>query len=325
MSKQPEDHQLATQAQPIEHVQPSQGYFSPNAAQHRQDEVTYFDYWGVLIRYKRTILITTIFLASLATATAFLMTPKYRADVLMAPVIEDKNSGALSGLMNQFGGLASLAGINVSGGGKVNEAIATLKSRAFTVKFIADNKLLPVLFSDKWNEEKKEWNVKRVEDTPSMWDAYELFNKEIRDVSTDNRSGLMTLSIVWKDREQAVQWANMLVSRVNKTLRDRAIEEAGKSLDFLNKELSKTSIVELQQVIYRLIEVQTNKIMLANVRIEYAFKVIDPAAVPDEDKFVEPKRKLIIFAGLFFGFFMGIVSAFILNFRANRRHEEKSS
>jgi uncharacterized protein involved in exopolysaccharide biosynthesis len=38
--------------------------------------------------------------------------------------------------------------------------------------------------------------------------------------------------------------------------------------------------------------------MLANVREEYAFRVVDPASVPDADKYVWPRRALILALGL---------------------------
>ena len=61
-----------------------------------------------------------------------------------------------------------------------------------------------------------------------------------------------------------------------------AINDATKSINYLREELNKTSVVELQQAIYRLLEkAQTKKIMLANVRDQYAFSVIDSAKVPE--------------------------------------------
>ena len=70
---------------------------------------------------------------------SLLLTPMYRASVLMADASESEGSG-LSAYASRFSGLASLAGINISGGstGKTT-ALATIRSRSFILKFIYDN------------------------------------------------------------------------------------------------------------------------------------------------------------------------------------------
>ena len=53
------------------------------------------------------------------------------------------------------------------------------------------------------------------------------------------------------------------------------------------------------------------KAMLANVSEEYAFRVIDPAVVPEER--ASPKRSRIAMLGLLIGGLLGTLSAFVLN------------
>lgn len=227
----------------------------------------------------------------------------------MALANEEQTKGGLSALAGQFGGLASLAGVDLGGGsGTKNEAIATLKSRAFTEKFIKDENLLPVLFEEKWDNENHRWLESDQATVPSMWSAYELFNG-IRSIAEDTKTGLITLRIEWKDPVLAARWANLLVYRVNELLRAGAIDQAQRSIDYLKRELAKTSVVELQQGIYRLIEGQVNRIMLANVRDDYTFRLVDPAVVPMEK--VWPKRKLIVVIGGISGFVLGLTLAFL--------------
>src|SRR5665213_1171050 len=79
-----------------------------------------------------------------AVVLAFALKPMYRSEVIVWPA--DSPSG-LSQLGGQLGGLASLAGINLGGGGgkKSDEALAFLRSRAFTAAFIQRHELMPVL------------------------------------------------------------------------------------------------------------------------------------------------------------------------------------
>ena len=93
---------------------------------------------------------------------------------------------------------------------------------------------------------------------------------------------LITFSINWTDPKQSADWANAMITRVNDHIRQQAIEEAEKSIYFLEEQLQSTSLLNAQSVLHSLVEDQTKNIMLANVRDEYAFKIIDPAVVPEK-------------------------------------------
>ena len=131
-----------------------------------------------------------------------------------------------------------------------------LNSSNFTGRFIEDEKLLPVLFADRWDPAKGRWTVESPEDVPTLADGVRMFDRTIRSVQEDRRTGIVKLSIVWTDREVAAHWANLLVQRVNRDLRQRAIEESQASINYLNAELAKTNVIELREAIYRLLENQ---------------------------------------------------------------------
>ena len=286
------------------------------------DEINLLDYWRILMRYKLLIILLTITSAAGTIALAFSMTPIYRAEVILAPAAEDKS--AASALAGQFGGLASLAGVSLGGGGgKAEEAIATLKSRLFTDTFIKEKDLMPILFSDNWNEDSKTWQVKDEKQKPTEWKAYKMFNDGIRSISEDKKTGMLALSIEWKDPEIATQWANELVERINSHQKAAAIKEAQQSIEYLKNELQETSVVEMRQAIFRLIEAQTKNIMLANVRDEFVFKIIDPAVVPEEK--IKPKKKLMAILGAIVGFVLGVFLAFLLAFIKKQKEQNSDS
>jgi uncharacterized protein involved in exopolysaccharide biosynthesis len=66
--------------------------------------------------------------------------------------------------------------------------------------------------------------------------------------------------------------------------------------------------VEVQQAIYRLIEAQTKKKMIASTREEYAFTTIDPAVTPE--RHARPKKLSLLAIGFLLGLFASI--AFVL-------------
>jgi hypothetical protein len=114
----------------------------------------------------------------------------------------------------------------------------------------------------------------------------------------------------------ASRWANDFVGLANNLLRERAIQESTRNIEFLNKQLAQTTVVEIQHVMYQLIENETKNLMLAHGRLEYAFTVVDPA-VPPELRF-SPRRTLMVISGLFIGGFLGSLIAWAR--KTLRRH-----
>src|SRR5215469_46586 len=83
-----------------------------------------------LVRQRPRIFLATACLTVAAViAYAYLATPVYRASVKMMPRQNELGGGGLQGLLSQFSGLASLAGLSV-GSVDQQESIALLKSRA---------------------------------------------------------------------------------------------------------------------------------------------------------------------------------------------------
>lgn len=243
-----------------------------------------------------------------AAAYAFTALPVYRVASVLVPAGAERSgmSAGLNSAMGQLGGLASLAGINLGGGGdlETEEALAVLRSREFTERFITDLKLMPVLFAKRWDAEKQGWREDKRQ--PTLAEAYKYFNKEVRSVTRDKKTGLVTLQLEWTDRQQAAAWANELVQRLNAEMRARAIAKADASIGYLEKEQADTTVVTTRDAISRLMEAQIKQRMLANVTIEYAFRVVDRALPPDDDDYIWPRRMLLLAGGLMLG---GVLSS----------------
>lgn len=251
---------------------------------------------------RRLLVVASVLLfAALAAAASYVMTPRWRAQVVIVPVKGDDMRGVLSSALGQLGGLASLAGLGASGGGNKEENLQFLSSRGFLRSFIEEENLLPVLFAKKWDATQGRWNVDDPDDVPTIADGVRYMDSNVRSVQEERRTGIVTLSIVWKDPVVAARWANLMVERANRDLRARAIQDAEASKAYLNAELGKTDVVELRQSVYRLLENQIKTIMLASVRPDYAFRIIDPAVAPDPDEKIRPKRLVMTVLGALAG------------------------
>ncbi|MDG6777389.1 Wzz/FepE/Etk N-terminal domain-containing protein [Thiomicrorhabdus sp. zzn3] len=312
----------------------------------QSDEIDLVELFSVLAKRKWFIILFSLGLAMVTAVIALQIPNQYQAKVLMVPV-NSGSGGGLSSLASKYGGLASMAGIELpqAGGDMTQEAISVLKSRRFINSFITEHELKPVLFYEQWDADQKQWRVEsegwgtRLKalagiDTskktpsypgkeelspgePSLWEAYKLFNQGILQVSEDKKTAAITLSVEWYDPVLAAQWANQLVKELNAKLRDETIQKSQRTIEYLQEQIQQTNLVELREILFGLIEEHVKKITLAKTHEEFVFKVIDPAVVPEEKS--KPKRGLIVAVVFVLGLMLSVFIVLIQNWRAQNK------
>ena len=294
-----------------------------------EDEIDLAELWHAIWSGKLLIIIISAVFAISSVLYAINQPNIYKATTLLAPTGDQGGASGLAKMAGQFGGLASLAGINLGGGGtdKTGLALEILQTRVFLENFIDEHQLLiPLMAAKNWdvnsntliindevyNEKTKSW-VREVKapkkPEPSSWQAYKAF-KNILSITPDNETSMVTLAIEHYSPEIATQWLKWLVNDINSTMREHDKIEAQNSIDYLTKKLEETQLSDMQTVFYQLIEEQTKTIMLAEVSKEYVLKTIDPANAPEEK--AKPKRALIVVLGTMLG---GILSVLIVLIR----------
>ena len=275
-----------------------------------EGEIDLFDLIRTLLKAWKTIIGVTIVCTGLAVTYALNAPVVFKAETLVAPASEEQ-SGSPS-VLSQFGGLAAMAGISIPSDSNVEQVVATLKSRKFLSQYIHRKNLLPVLFADIWDVKNQTWMINNKEDEPTQQNGVHSFKNEILSVDEDKKSGLITLSIYWQDPKVAAEWANDLIEQLNKQLREQAIADSIKRVGYLEQELAKTTLQDMRAVLYKLLEAEKQKAMLANVNEDFALEVIDPAIAPEAQE--KPKRKLIVALGAVCGGFLGIFAVFFAQF-----------
>jgi uncharacterized protein involved in exopolysaccharide biosynthesis len=269
------------------------------------------------LRRSRWLILSVTAACTIAVAVAAWLIPrKYEGVVLLLPVSSQSSSselGALASVASQFSGLASsLTGLNLSaGGGNKAEAVATLQSRTIAQRFIQDHNLLPILFSEKWDRVQQKWYADDPHKIPSLWKGMNYFEKSVLNVTENAKTGLVTLTITWTDAKLAASWANDLVKATNEYMRNKAIKESQRNIDYLNEQAAKTTSVELRNAIYTVLESEIKKEMVAQGSEEYALKVVDPAIPPEVQSF--PRPVLWTVGGLFVGLMFGIIASVVRN------------
>lgn len=296
------------------------------------DEIDLREIFTVLWTEKWVIVGFTSLAAIISVVVAILMTDIYRAEITLASADAEQSAG---GLMAQLGGAAALLGVNVgSGGDNISSTLAILQSRQFIGKFIKDNQLLVPLFAANWDKRNQqsqidysiydqdsgEWLLDS--GTPTINDAVDRFRQILSVSAPDRNTGIVTVAIEWHNPFEAAEWVNNIVSTLNSHVRDQEVNEANSAIAYLRRQLESTQLVDMQRVFYQLIESQTRIIMLADVRDEYVFKVIDPAVVPEEKS--RPRRSMICIVGTLIGSIFALAFIFIRRFFKNIDYTRKS-
>ena len=271
--------------------------------------------WGQKLR----VTVLTAVFATVSIVYSILLPNEYRASVLLAPAQSD--GGGLSGALGQLGGLASLAGVNVGSGdyGESQIAQQIMQSWGFIDGFINQYDLAVEVFAaEGWREtsdellideaiydvSSKTWLIEdgEVLRAPTSWELFEVFS-DMLIVLEDKKTGLVSVSIEYYSPLLAKQWLDMYLIAINEHMQRRQVKKVSRNIEYLEDQIAKTSIAEMQGVFYTIIEEQIKSKMLAEASPNYAFAVVNPSMVPEEKS--QPKRALICVLGTLLG---GILS-----------------
>ena len=294
------------------------------------DEIDLRELFGVLWAGKIKIIAITAVFAIASIIYALSVPNQYKATALLAPAKSD--GGGLSGALGQMGGLASLAGISLGGGesGEAQIAQEIMKSWSYIEGFIAENNIAVEVFAtegwskgsnelkidaDLYDTETKTWlaennNTGEV-GPPSSWKLFESFSERLA-VSEDKKSGLVSVSIEYYSPLIAKQWVDMYVESINRFMQQRQVDKVTRNIAYLQEQIGKTSIAEMREVFYTIIEEQTKSKMLAEASPDYAFVAVSPSMVPEEKS--QPKRALICILGTLLGGMLSVLLVLVMHY-----------
>ena len=300
------------------------------SANEYDDEIDLRELFGVLWSGKIKIIVITAVFAVGSVFYALLVPNQYKATALLAPAQSD--GGGLSSALGQLGGLASLAGVSIGGGESSESQIAQeiMKSWSFVETFIADNNLeVEVYAAEAWSKGSGELQIDDdVYDTtqqswligdddtgelrpPTSWEMFERF-QEMLSVSEDKKSGLVSVSIEYYSPQMAKEWLDRYVSAINEHMQSRQVAKVSNNIDYLKAQIDKTSIAEMREVFYTIIEEQTKNKMVAEASPDYAFVAVSPSMVPEQKS--QPKRALICILGTLLGGMLSVLLVLVTHY-----------
>jgi uncharacterized protein involved in exopolysaccharide biosynthesis len=272
----------------------------------------------LLLAHWMIIGVFAVVFAAASVAYALTRRPLFESTALLSPVKEDAGGmGALSGVIGQFAGIAG--GLNLSlGGANEDEAIAVLESREFSLRFMHEHGVLPILYPNLWDEDHHAWKAAKPGKPPgpSLDNAVKAFD-DLRVAVVDRRTEFVRLSIRAPTAAQAQEWAASMIHELNETLRQQTFEESQKAVALLSKSVETEQIQSIRVAAAALLESQLRREVATQSRRDYAMRVLDPPSLPDQRYY--PKRTRMVIIGTGLGIVFGCL--FVLSLRAwrNRR------
>ena len=307
----------------------SKDVLTPDAA-HAYDEIDLRELFAVLWAGKIKILAITAVFALVSVNYALSLPNQYKATALLAPA--QSESGGLSGALGQLGGLASLAGVGIGGGGssEAQVALEIMQSWNFIESFIANNDLaIEVYAAEGWSRSSnqleinndvydvssKAWMIKNSQSgevgPPSSWALFNKFSGHLS-VSKDTKTGLVSVSIEYYSPQIAKDWLDLYVQAINKHMQARQITKVTNNINYLQAQIQKTTIAEMQEVFYTIIEEQIKSKMLAEASPDYAFLAVSPSMVPEQKS--QPKRSIICILGTLLGGMLSVLWVLVMHY-----------
>ena len=294
------------------------------------DEIDLRELFGVLWAGSRKIIAITAVFAFVSVIYALSLSDQYKATVLLAPAQSD--SSDLSGALGQLGGLASLAGVDIGGGDSSEAQMAQeiMKSWSFIDVFIAENNIAVEVYAahgwsresnelqiddDIYDAETKTWLVEN-DNTgevgpPSSWVLFQDFSERLV-VSENKKSGLVSVSIEYYSPQIAKQWLDMYVAAINAHMQQRQMAKVTNNINYLQAQIEKTSIAEMREVFYTIIEEQTKNKMVAEASPEYVFVAVSPSMGPEEKS--QPQRAFICILGTLLGGILSVLLVLMMHY-----------
>ena len=286
------------------------------------DEIDLRELFAVLWAGRIKIVAITAIFAIVSVIYALSIPNQYKATALLSSA--DSSGGGLSGALGQLGGLASLAGVSLGGGESSEGQIAQeiMQSWSFIEGFVEDNNLaVGVYAADGWDKSSNELQINSglydvsksqwLVEPPSSWSLFKTFSG-ILSVSEDKKSGLVSVSIEYYSPLIAKQWLDLYVAAINEHMQKREMAKVTRNIEYLQAQIKKTNIAEMQEVFYTIIEEQIKSKMLAEASPEYAFVAVSPSMVPEQKS--QPKRALMCILGTLLGGMLSVLLVLVLHY-----------
>ena len=300
----------------------------------KDDEIHLGEVATVFWKEKYKILLFSFFFSSLIFLISFSFSDVYKSEAVLA----SSEHNNLGNNLNKFSGVASLAGLNIPSGGEIDKiemGIEIMSSLDFFEKFSSSKNIFFLISAvkgwDKKNDtylideaiydsKSNQWVSKdqfSIEGRPSLQKTHEDFMKSLN-IEKDLNSGFLKVSYTHFSPKAAKIILEELIFQINELVRQKDIEEAEISVEFLQREMTSNKFLNIKNAMSNLIEGQMETIMIANASKEYLFEILSSPFVPE--KKYSPDRYFIALMSFILGFLLSL-SYFFSSYYLIKRSE----
>lgn len=289
-----------------------------------ENEIGILELISFFWKKKLFIFLVTLLITSISVLYSLSIPNTYTSKALLMP---SNSNSSISSKMGDLASFSSLAGISLpkTEVSKSEEAIQRIKSyEFFSSSFMPYIKLENLLAVKRWNAltnsityDKKifdEANNKWVrvakssrKSKPSLQEAFKEY-RNILYINQDKKTSFVTISINHQSPYISKAWVDIIVNKINQSMRESEQSQAKKSISYLSTAQQSTNIQSIKEVSSLLLEKEMQTLMLTSSNEDYIFKTIDSPIIPEEKS--APNRKIIVLAAIFIGFMLSCIILF---------------
>ena len=296
----------------------------------QNDFVSLLQFFKILNKHKIYIFVGTLLFSIMSVFYSLSLPNKFSSEASLKVMLNQDSQESRS-----YGGISSLIGLSNSSNNDAEMLKSMILSKSFAKNLIThagvlesiiatksyDNKSRSLIYDDEiYDHEKKQW-VRDVSYPFSKIPSYlELHNAYIDflKVNINELSGLMEISFTHISPEFAHYFVNLVVTEANLLMKNKHEKESDKALEYLNKELAKSTKLEVKKAIGSIVETQLKKQMVIKISDEYALNTVNASFIPELKS--SPNRAFICILGTFIGFIMSIFSIMIYEFYISNKY-----
>ncbi len=270
-----------------------------------EDEINLLDYIKVILKHKKLICYIVGIVVAVTIIVSLLMTPVFEAKAVIAPATKNGETSGTSLVAAQFG-------ISVPTSSNMSEIVNLLKSNILMEKIIKKHNLLTVFFKEK--------KLRGKSDSQNTWKGIR-YLQNVLTIRPNQKDNSIQVSMQFKDPKTAADIINYTLLELTDHMSNEARRVAETNKQYLESQIEKTADPFIRTKIYSLIAQQIETAMMAEVKENFAFKILDPPRVPD--KKIKPKKTQMVIIAFLVALFLGVFIAFGKEYWKNHREELK--
>ena len=201
--------------------------------------------------------------------TTMVLKRTYRATAILRPTPRSELQSRVSGTIAALGGLGSVTSLMGAGSDEAQEYMTILTSFIFNTTLVNQHHLSAQLSKPGLGSNDPRWRAYR-----------RLMRRFSCEYSV--RTGNLTLYYEDSSQSSAEQILSYYIEDLRERLRAREVQDASVAIDSMKQEARVSSDALMQTQLYELIAKQTQRLKLAQVQADFAFRVLEPPIASDK-------------------------------------------